>query len=508
MSIRLNLFFLTFLLTSHGVQASDVADQSRAIETLQKHKFWQSITVINVGELAFPGIQKKWEIKPSEKGNQVVLQERTELSIDFSKQPQEFVSQTVVVGSKPIKCGVFSNMPFNSSARFEILSDDRLLLTYDHGFKFQVVLIPATGEKETRAPIFNIGMAEAPIVGSAGPALGTSPKISYSNGFLRHSPSHKVSVQLDESFPPQFRASVLSALNKWNDAIGFKAYSTELVSKKVDALDCLSRSLLCIRWTGPTDKMGWIGWGGIAANSFDPETGILIGGVVTIQNMISSDDLVETPDSIVARYKNGDLSSSFFASLMLRKEEFKKYRHPFEADLVESLLLHEIGHTNGMSHDFSASNGGNPRNISESVMDYLPFPVVFLNLSFGERDVSRIQAAYGTGPQDLPYDGCSDSMEQGANEINCMKGDWGPPEDWYLDLISQSPNGIYETVVEFMTGLPIRRYLDVVAKFFKGELTATNQAQKIEDFICSHKERVKIQKDLKQEFGIHVCRNP
>lgn len=183
------------------------------------------------------------------------------------------------------------------------------------------------------------------------------------------------------------------ALNKWNVALKSEVYQLNLQRESVDAIDCMTTRSLCFKREGREDNLGWIGWGGLTGLNFDPLSGEILGGLITIQNL-SEGGLIPTPPQVLKDI-NAGLTVDQVIQIQLRKEEFKKYAHAFPEELIEYVILYEIGHANGLKHDFRGSLSGTPNHPSDTVMEYLPFIVAPKLNYLGAKDLERLDVEYG-----------------------------------------------------------------------------------------------------------------
>src|SRR4051812_42362325 len=76
-------------------------------------------------------------------------------------------------------------------------------------------------------------------------------------------------------------------------------------------------------------------------------------------------------NEIDRQFNSGEMNATWIAQVYLKKAEFSSYRHPRPDLAIQSILTHEIGHFNGMAHNFAGSLAGTLSSPSESIMDYL-----------------------------------------------------------------------------------------------------------------------------------------
>jgi hypothetical protein len=176
---------------------------------------------------------------------------------------------------------------------------------------------------------------------------------------------------LDRGAPEPVRSALLEGARWWSqafDAAGFKnAFRVELMPEGADPMDLRYN---VIQWIHRAAR-GW----SYGATVTDPRTGEIIKGHVSLGSLrVRQDYLIA--EGLLAPYENGKAS-------------------PAEQDRAQQMALarlrqlaaHEVGHTLGLMHNYSASGVNR-----SSVMDYPP-PLLKLGAD-GAPDVSD---AYATG---------------------------------------------------------------------------------------------------------------
>jgi hypothetical protein len=161
---------------------------------------------------------------------------------------------------------------------------------------------------------------------------------------------------VDRGAPEPIRSALLEGASWWKTAFekaGFKnAYRVELLPEGADPTDVRYN---VIQWVHRSTR-GWSYGNSIS----DPRTGEIIKGSVTLGSQRIRQDMM-IAESLLAPYgKGGD-------------PERKKLAEQVALDRIRQLAAHEVGHTLGFTHNFSASRFGNG-----SVMDY-PHPILGLN---------------------------------------------------------------------------------------------------------------------------------
>jgi hypothetical protein len=173
---------------------------------------------------------------------------------------------------------------------------------------------------------------------------------------------------LDRGAPEPIRSALLEGAGWWNqafEAAGYKdAFRVELLPEGADPMDLRYN---VIQWVHRATR-GWSYGGGV----IDPRTGEIIKGHVTLGSLrVRQDYLIA--EGLLAPYEQGKPVSPQMKEMALAR--------------LRQLAAHEVGHTLGLEHNYSASTVNR-----SSVMDYPP-PLVTLGAG-GIPDVSN---AYATG---------------------------------------------------------------------------------------------------------------
>ena len=181
-------------------------------------------------------------------------------------------------------------------------------------------------------------------------------------------PVEPIVYYLDRGAPEPIRSALLEGARWWNqafEAAGYKnAFRVELLPEGADMMDLRYN---VIQWVHRATR-GW-SYGGAV---IDPRTGEMIKGHVTLGSLrVRQDYLIA--EALVAPYEKGEPVSPKIEQVALAR--------------LRQLAAHEVGHTLGLEHNYSASTLNR-----SSVMDYPP-PYVKLDAS-GVPDLSD---AYATG---------------------------------------------------------------------------------------------------------------
>src|SRR2546427_13227588 len=173
---------------------------------------------------------------------------------------------------------------------------------------------------------------------------------------------------LDRGAPEPIRSALLDGARWWNqafEAAGYKnAFRVEMLPEGADMMDLRYN---VIQWVHRATR-GW----SYGASVVDPRTGEIIKGQVTLGSLrVRQDYLIA--EGLLAPYENGKPVPPKMQEMALAR--------------LRQLAAHEVGHTLGLMHNYSASTVNR-----SSVMDY---PPPYLKLAAdGLPDVS---AAYATG---------------------------------------------------------------------------------------------------------------
>ena len=181
-------------------------------------------------------------------------------------------------------------------------------------------------------------------------------------------PVKPIIYYLDRGAPEPIRAALLEGASWWNqafEAAGYKnAFRVELLPEGADMLDLRYN---VIQWVHRATR-GW----SYGSSVIDPRTGEIIKGHVTLGSLrVRQDYLIA--EGLLAPYETGKPVSPKMQAMALAR--------------LRQLAAHEVGHTLGLMHNYSASTMNR-----SSVMDYPP-PYMKLDGN-GVPDLSE---AYATG---------------------------------------------------------------------------------------------------------------
>ncbi len=159
---------------------------------------------------------------------------------------------------------------------------------------------------------------------------------------------------LDNGTPEPIRSALLDGARWWNqafEAAGYRdAFQVKVLPDDADPMDCRYN---VINWVHRSTR-GW----SYGASVTDPRTGEIIKGHVTLGSLrVRQDYLIAA--GLLAPYGNGEPADDKMMKMALQR--------------LRQLAAHEVGHTLGLMHNYSAST-----NNKASVMDY-PHPQIKLN---------------------------------------------------------------------------------------------------------------------------------
>jgi len=210
-------------------------------------------------------------------------------------------------------------------------------------------------------------------------------------------PVKPIIYYVDRGAPEPVRSALMEGAGWWNqafEAAGYKnAFIVKLLPEDADPMDIRYN---IIQWVHRSTR-GW----SYGASINDPRTGEIIKGQVSLGSLRDRQDFL-IAEGLLQPYEDGKPVSDKMLQLALAR--------------LRQLAAHEVGHTLGLQHNFTASV-----NDRASVMDYPP-PVVSLLKADGTIDVSK---AYKTSIGD--YDkrailyGYQD-FTPGTNEDEALKG--------------------------------------------------------------------------------------
>ncbi len=181
-------------------------------------------------------------------------------------------------------------------------------------------------------------------------------------------PVEPIVYYVDRGAPEPIRSALVEGASWWNqafEAAGYKdAFRVELMPEGADPMDIRYN---VIQWVHRSTR-GW----SYGASVTDPRTGEILKGAVSLGSLRDRQDFL-IAEGLLAPYEKGKPLSPKLMEMVLAR--------------IRQLAAHEVGHTLGLMHNFSASTVNRA-----SVMDYPP-PTIDL----GADGIPDLSNAYAKG---------------------------------------------------------------------------------------------------------------
>lgn len=467
---------------AHFSDIDDFPQQYRA--RLAKHPVWLTITSFDNAPGAFPpaevSVVKKWEAHKAPDGA-VVLRQISSSSfmgtLEALYRDRPLFPQIDVEGD--VDPRAFFPFPGHALDRRRRFKADRYEFVDLDGKRFQIRINGGIGRIVFLPAPNNYFVAgnpyEIPDVGIWTTPFGAESEIYahlrrlmqksdtpekpielpgelIGGQFLHHDVTikKKIPVIVDRTFPEALRPVVPRAVAKWNQAFGKELFEVFAGTAKIETADCISGRKLCIRWIGPKE-LSFTGANGYTELAFDPQTGLVVGGIISVINDDVKPPFSQLPEADRAKLRR--LDRDWIADAMLRFNEMNDVAHPVPEGSAEYLLLHEMGHFSGLGHNFYVSDSTTPLRPVSTIMSYPPFPVAHRATYIGEADLTRLGIVYGQkrpDEKDLEYCSTFEAMTPERDKhgyfvkaARCDIFTVGSPADWYIQLARRGGEGVF-----------------------------------------------------------------
>lgn len=181
-------------------------------------------------------------------------------------------------------------------------------------------------------------------------------------------PVEPIVYYVDRGAPEPIKSALIEGASWWNQAFEAAGYKNAFIVKELPAdADPMDVRYNVVNWVHRSTR-GW----SYGSSVTDPRTGEIIKGHVLLGSLRVRQDFL-IAQGLIDAYENGETPDSRLEQMALAR--------------LRQLSAHEVGHTLGLTHNFSASV-----NDRASVMDY-PHPYIQLDEN-GDVDFSE---AYDTG---------------------------------------------------------------------------------------------------------------
>ncbi len=236
-------------------------------------------------------------------------------------------------------------------------------------------------------------------------------------------PKEPITYWLDKNIPVKYRKSVEAGILEWNKAyekIGFKNAVVVKQQTDKDNFDTMDSRHASIRWFVGAD----VGFA-IGPSHKDPRTGEILDADIGMSDVFArgarrqvSEDFMPTgasssvnpltKDMLACNYLQESALEATFAMDLLEARGMdmdSPEADKVAQDYVKDVIMHEVGHTLGLRHNFRASTIYSLKQLQDasftakngmtgSVMDYNPFNIA----SKGEKQAEYLMSTLG------PYD--------------------------------------------------------------------------------------------------------
>lgn len=225
-------------------------------------------------------------------------------------------------------------------------------------------------------------------------------------------PVKPITYWVAKDVPEVYRDAVRDGILEWNktfEAIGFKDAIVVKQQKAEDTFDTLDAGHASVRWYTAADVGSAVG-----PSHVDPRTGEILDADIRMADVFGRSAkrfLADNPpeakghfhDGHACSYQHHASSEHQFAHDLLTARGDSKAAEKLAADFVKDVVMHEVGHTLGLRHNFKGStvhtaeqlqdaNFTSKHGLGSSVMDYHPFNLAGPGEKQGEYIMSTLGA--------------------------------------------------------------------------------------------------------------------